>query len=44
VVKVDINNMALAGYVHVGGLPIDVQAFTDGRYSTSPTRDGWVSR
>ena len=32
VVKVDINNMALAGYVHVGGLPIDVKLSPDGRY------------
>ena len=31
VAKVDVNRMALAGFVHVGGLPIDVKLSPDGR-------------
>src|ERR1700737_3600584 len=32
VAKVDVNKMELAGYVHVGGLPIDIKVSPDGRY------------
>jgi Uncharacterized conserved protein len=32
VARVDVVNMKLAGYVHVGGLPIDVKLSPDGRY------------
>jgi YVTN family beta-propeller protein len=32
VAKVDVNKMALVGYVRVGGLPIDVKLSPDGRY------------
>lgn len=32
VAKVDVNKMALVGYVNVGGLPIDVKLSPDGKY------------
>jgi len=32
VAKVDVNTMSLAGYVRVGGLPIDVKLAPDGQY------------
>jgi YVTN family beta-propeller protein len=32
VAKVDVNTMSLAGYVRVGGLPIDVKVSPDGQY------------